>query len=102
MRLLILLAFLFSSIIVFAQSPCNCCSDQFRQFDFWIGEWNVYDSTEALLGTNIIDVIQDSCVLRENWNSARSAYTGTSYNFYDPVMGQWTQTRVGHYFSKAS
>ena len=76
------------------QSDCKCCADEFRQFDFWVGSWEVYDSTEALLGTNIIDVIQDSCVLRENWTSARSAYTGTSYNFYDQASGTWIQTWI--------
>ena len=76
------------------QQECKCCTEEFRQFDFWIGSWEVFDSTDALLGRNVIAVIQDSCVLRENWTSARSPYTGTSYNFYDPASETWSQTWI--------
>ena len=94
MRALIVSLLLTLPFWVHSQNPCNCCADDFRQFDFWVGSWNAYDSTGTLLGTNVIDIIQDSCVIRENWKSARSAYTGTSYNFYNPSSMQWTQTWV--------
>ena len=82
------------SMGVQAQSNCKCCTEKFRQFDFWLGEWNVTDSTGTLLGTSKIEVIQDSCAIKESWTSAQSIFTGTSYNFYDTSKSQWTQTWV--------
>lgn len=81
-----------------AQSPappssCGCCTPAHRQFDFWLGEWEVY-SQDTLAGTNRISLLQDSCLLREEWTSARSGYTGTSYNYYDARTQQWYQTWV--------
>ncbi|QNR23627.1 hypothetical protein [Croceimicrobium hydrocarbonivorans] len=26
-------------------NPCACCEPAFRQFDFWIGEWEVKDTS---------------------------------------------------------
>jgi hypothetical protein len=82
--------------LVFAQdnAECPCCSEEHQQFHFWIGEWNVYDTTGNILGTNIITLVQDKCLMVENWNSANSSFTGTSYNFYDNVDGAWNQTWV--------
>lgn len=77
-----------------AQDACKCCDAEYRQFDFWAGNWKTYDPTGKLVGTNEIDIIQDSCILRENWRSAISGYTGTSYNFYDITSKTWTQTWI--------
>lgn len=71
-----------------------CCSDEHRQFDFWIGEWTVYDTTGNLLGTNNIFLGQDNCLMIENWKSANSNFSGTSYNFYDSNNKTWNQTWV--------
>ncbi|MBK9109702.1 MAG: hypothetical protein IPM92_15335 [Saprospiraceae bacterium] len=37
----------------------------------------------------MIQYIQDSCVILENWKSAQ--LTGTSYNYYDPTEKTWNQ-----------
>ena len=79
-------------ISLIAQS-CPCCSEAFRQFDFWLGDWETYQN-KNLAGTNNIVLLQDSCVIQENWKSAKSNYTGTSYNFYDPITKKWHQTWV--------
>lgn len=72
------------------EKPCTCCSPEHRQFDFWLGHWNVYTG-DQLAGTNSVVVLQDSCLLRENWISAGGEVTGTSYNFYNPSDHQWHQ-----------
>ena len=91
--LTLLLAFISIQLSV-AQSPCNCCKDENRQFDFWVGKWKAVKADGSLLGTNTIDVIQDSCVLRENWRSATSGFTGTSYNYFDSNKKQWVQVWI--------
>ena len=61
-----------------------------RQFDFWIGDWNVSDPDGQPLGVNSISRDLDGCVLRESWTGVRGN-RGTSVNFHDPASGQWHQ-----------
>ena len=72
------------------QKPCNCCTPEYRQFDFWIGDWEVYDPDGNLVGTNVIELQQDSCMLKENWIGT-SGGTGTSFNYYDKKTKKWNQ-----------
>ena len=80
--------------MLIAQTNCNCCTETHSQFDFWIGEWTVTNPDGSAAGKNSIDKIQDQCILRENWTSARGGYTGTSYNFYNAQKKQWEQIWV--------
>lgn len=70
---------------------CNCCSEKYSEFDFWLGSWSVTNPKGELVGKNVIDKIQNNCILRENWTSAKGKYTGTSSNFYNSKTGQWEQ-----------
>lgn len=74
--------------------PCKCCNEAYRQFDFWVGDWETYNADGKVVGTNHIKILQDSCVIQENWSSSGGAFTGTSYNFYDANTKQWHQTWV--------
>lgn len=74
-------------------SPCNCCTENHRMFDFWIGNWQVYDSSGTFLGSNKIELMQDSCVLQEHWEGAKGS-TGTSLSFYNRRSKLWHQTWV--------
>lgn len=81
--------------VVLAQEPASeaCASPEHRQFDFWIGSWEVTTPDGAVVGTNQIDRVLDGCALREHWQG-RSGMTGTSLNAYDPHAGTWHQTWV--------
>ena len=81
---LFVIAFIFSFSIASAQSDCACCTDFHKQFDFWVGEWEA-SAAGSPAGHNLIVISQDSCVIQENWTSATSGYTGTSYNFYNRI-----------------
>ena len=62
-----------------------------RQFDFWIGHWQVTDKAgETTYGHNTISSREKGCLLLEEWRSARGS-SGTSMNYYDPSNGQWHQ-----------
>jgi len=92
MRIGIVLILLFTVIISNAQDKkCNCCTEKYAEFDFWIGTWNVTTSNGSPAGRNVIDKIQNKCILRENWRSATVGYTGTSNNFYNGQTKQWEQ-----------
>ena len=73
------------------RQPCPCCGPEYRQFDFWLGDWITTTPDGKTAGTNNIVLLQDSCILQENWASAQGAYTGTSYNYYDRSDGLWHQ-----------
>lgn len=83
---------LFVSFNLFSQTNnCKCCTEKHAEFDFWIGTWTVTTPDGNVAGKNIIEKIQDNCVLQENWTSAKGNYTGTSNNFYNANTNQWEQ-----------
>lgn len=73
--------------------PPPCTGAQYRQFDFWLGSWEVRDPAGKLVGHNRIESAHDGCVLIEHWSGAKGV-TGTSVNLYDRDRGRWHQTWV--------
>jgi hypothetical protein len=71
--------------------PAPCSAAQSRQFDFWIGDWDVFTPDGKLAGTNRIAALY-GCVLHESWKSATVA--GQSFNVFDTDRGVWHQTWV--------
>ena len=78
------------SITLNAQPDCPCCTEWHKQFDFWIGEWEVYDTAGTRLGENTITKLEDNCLLSEHWVGAKG-YTGRSYNFFNTKDSTWNQ-----------
>ena len=76
-----------------AAPPPPCGTPQHRQFDFWIGEWDVRTPDGKRAGTNRITGILGGCGLQENWTGAGGT-TGTSLNTYDATRGLWHQTWI--------
>ena len=70
-----------------------CDDDLHHAFDFWVGEWDVYDGSGKLVGTNSIQPAESGCLLVEHWVNSGGG-TGQSYNFYDPADGKWRQLWV--------
>jgi hypothetical protein len=78
------------------QLPCSHVA--YRQFDFWIGEWEAYGKNGQKAGDSKISVILDGCIILEEWTSAGKqsglTYTGKSFNTYNSATRQWQQTWV--------
>lgn len=72
-------------------APCEY-TEEFRQFDFWIGDWEV-TSLGQKAGENRIEKYANGCFLLENWTSV-SGGTGHSMNFYDGANEKWHQVWV--------
>ena len=74
--------------------------DSFNDFDFWLGEWNVYsnDDKRQFQGTNSVSKHHKNCLIMENWTSAQGG-TGSSMNYYDAVEDQWRQLWVAGGYS---
>src|SRR5512138_297492 len=70
-----------------------CATAEHRQFDFWLGEWNVVNAKGQTAGTNAITLEQDGCVLHEHWTGAKGG-TGQSFNVYDATDKRWHQIWV--------
>lgn len=68
-----------------------CASEEYRQFDFWLGSWSVESPQGQVVGTNTITEELGGCMLIENWESASGGQTGMSINYYDRDEGTWTQ-----------
>ncbi len=77
------------------QKKCNCCTSVYKQFDFWLGDWEVFNLKGVKVGENKIVSMQDSCVIQENWKSA--GQTGTSYNFYNKTDSTWNQVYIDNF-----
>lgn len=97
MRKWIMLIPLLGSFVCWSQRPCS--TPEFRAFDFWIGDWEVYNNANGnKAGTSHISLILDSCIILEEWTSANKTqgivYAGKSFNKYNPASGQWQQTWV--------
>ncbi len=76
--------------------PCTA-KPEARQFDFWLGEWDVYPYAQpnsAAVGYNHITQMASGCVIQENWKALTAPHTGTSINYFDINTGKWHQRWV--------
>lgn len=72
--------------------PCE--APEYRQFDFWIGDWTVTSADETA-GINSVHAVQGGCALQENWRgTGEGGIGGSSFNIYDKATGRWHQTWV--------
>jgi hypothetical protein len=101
MRSILLALLLSAATAAAAQSqappdPAEACTDLlFRQFDFWIGDWDVFAPTGNKAGENSIRSEEYGCLLVERWTSANGT-TGQSYNYVDRATGKWRQIWVAY------
>ncbi len=79
------------------QPPQNnepqCAGDgsPWRDFDFFIGDWDVIDPDSGQrYGRNTLVMSEQGCLLMGRWVNINGG-TGTSMNFYDPLKKQWRQ-----------
>lgn len=72
----------------------KCDSAEFRQFDFWVGNWNVTIGDHQA-GTNLVTLEEDGCVVHEHWTGSKGG-TGQSFNFYDRRDRKWHQIWVAN------
>jgi hypothetical protein len=97
--------FLFSAAVLFigatlvaAQGSPPCSTEKAKQFDFWIGTWDlewVDAQGQKQKGTNTINKILGGCVIEENFSTVgANPYLGKSHSVYDAASGKWKQTWV--------
>jgi hypothetical protein len=69
-----------------------CDAPEHRQFDFWVGDWNVVQTgKDVQVATSRIERVYSGCVIRENWMPVQGT-AGGSLNMFDARDRIWRQT----------
>ena len=74
------------------QHPCAAGSE-FRQFDYWLGEWDVEIGGQKSARSSV-QLILDDCVIFENYATLNNAYSGKSFSLWDASAKKWEQRYV--------
>lgn len=74
-----------------AVNPCKA-TPSFREFDFWIGEWDAKNVQGVTVGSSSIQLILGQCIIFENWSTPVSS--GKSFNIFNSTDKKWHQTWV--------
>ena len=77
-------------------APARCSAAEYRQFDFWIGDWDTFDMEEqsdASIARARIAPIVGGCALHELYEQS-DGLVGDSILSFDPVRRQWQQTCI--------
>ncbi len=80
------------------EGPCS--SSEFRQLDFWVGEWELSwpggqgGTPEGQTGESVNTITRElgSCVIHESFNG--DGFNGQSVSIYDARSEEWKQTWV--------
>jgi len=82
--------------------PFDCSAPVHRQFDFWLGDWDVVPNPAtpqpgtpppgSKPANNVVTSLDSGCVIMESWTAP--GQTGHSFNIYDRASGRWHQTWV--------
>jgi hypothetical protein len=88
-----LFTILFLFNVLPAQNNKPCSTEEGKQFDFWVGQWDA--SWEGGKGINNISKILGGCVVFEEFDATPSSpLIGKSFSVYNIRTGKWHQTWV--------
>ncbi len=94
---LVLIFCLFSMhpVLIAQSSAAPCSASVNRAFDFWVGEWDVFDvdKPDTVAAHARVDLILGDCVLHEDYQQV-DGFRGESFSSYDPARKQWHQSWV--------
>ena len=81
-----------------APAAAKCAADEYRRFDFWLGDWDSFDvdngkESPRSVARNRVDAILDGCVLREDYDQFDGMH-GQSFTIWDAARGVWHQSWV--------
>ena len=78
-----------------AAQAARCPAPEFRQFDFWLGDWDTFDSDAPTtwIARAHVDLIASGCAVHELYEQS-DGLIGDSILSFDPVRRTWQQTWV--------
>jgi hypothetical protein len=74
-----------------------CMHDpKYREFDFWVGEWDVRPTGQPAAPPSRSKISKDlqGCVVFEDYTAVGGGYWGKSFNIYDRASKRWSQRYV--------
>ena len=73
----------------------SCATPEFRQFDFFAGDWDTYDVADPskVVARNRVTVVLDGCAVREVYEQG-DGLVGESLSIYDASRRGWHQSWV--------
>jgi hypothetical protein len=73
----------------------GCAASPYRQFDFWIGDWDAFDvdNPNKVVARTRVTRILGGCVLLEDYQGA-DGHFGQSFTIFDSSRNRWHQTWV--------
>jgi ketosteroid isomerase-like protein len=77
-----------------SSNPSSCASSEYKEFDFWVGDWDVFESDGTTPAAHVrVERILNDCVLWERYEDP-SGLRGESFSTYDVGRKRWHQTWV--------
>jgi len=79
-----------------AAQAAKCPAPEFRQFDFWLGDWDTFETDNSdpnSIARTHVDPIAAGCAIHELYEQT-DGLIGDSILSYDPVRKVWQQTWV--------
>src|SRR5262249_13862797 len=75
--------------------PGPCSQPEFRQFDFFAGDWDTFDigSPTKIVARNRVTIVLGGCVIHEAYEQT-DGLVGESFSLYDSTSGKWHQSWV--------
>jgi hypothetical protein len=75
--------------------PASCATSEFRQFDFFAGDWDTYDVADPskVVARNRVTVVLGGCAVREVYEQG-DGLVGESLSIYDASRRRWHQSWV--------
>lgn len=90
----------FGAVAFAAKALRACAAPEYRQFDFFAGDWDTYDVTDStkIVARNHVTPMLDGCALREEYVQGDGMH-GESFSTYDASRHRWHQSWVTNHGS---
>src|SRR3954471_680197 len=75
-------------------SPCFADTN-YERLAFWVGDWDVYDSTGARYASQNVHSVLGGCAITAEWTGP-GADRGMSLSSFDKGSGEWRQVYVSN------
>ena len=78
-----------------APGPGGCSAAEFRQLDFWLGDWDAFDASDpaTAIARTHVDLIAAGCAVHELYEQS-DGLIGDSILSFDAARQVWQQTWV--------
>jgi hypothetical protein len=90
---LLIIALMLATLPIAARAA-GCSAPQYRQFDFFVGHWNVYDPHGDLVGTDVVETELRGCVVSERF-TGNDGGVGIGLSGYQYPTRTWYQDFMG-------